>query len=202
MKGSAGGCGFLESARRSPSISIPSSCFWLSQAVPAMMFGSDMQGLKMRNFLKQPPTVIQEQIFSQMLARTPQAENLRIASVQHKFLDGSLYTVAFTGKDPEGTERDYINRAYVRKNSIDIYGFDDQLLAIVGATHGSGIGSLFSSPQFMTSVIAFVMTVAVMIWTGVSLFKGIPLEVPNFLTSGFLIILGYYFGKASNPAAE
>lgn len=167
-----------------------------------MMRSTGKRGLTMANLLKQPPTVIQEQIFAQVQARTPQAENLRIASVQHKFLDGSLYTISFISLGTDGNPAQYFNRAYVRKNNIDIYGFDDQLLAIVGATHGSGIGNLFSSPQFMTSLIALVMTFAVILWAGISLIRGDPVEVPNFLTSGFLIILGYYFGKAANQSVD
>lgn len=156
----------------------------------------------MRNLLKQTPTVIQEQIFAQVIARTPNAENLRIVSVQNKFLDGALYTVSFTTNNLDGADVSYINRAYVRKSSVEIYGFDDQLLAIVGATHGNGIGILFSSPQFMTSLIAFVMTLAVIVWTGMSLIQEGSIEIPSFLSSGFLIILGYYFGKAANSSSE
>ncbi|MCA0850863.1 hypothetical protein [Salipiger thiooxidans] len=156
----------------------------------------------MRNLLKLQPEAIQRDIFAQVKARTPQAEDFRIASVQQRFLDGSLYTVAFSTKDPDGSVREYINRAYVRKNAIEIYGFDEHLLSIVGATHGLGVGNLFSSPQFMTSVIAFVMTLAVMVWASVSFLRGEPIEIPSFLSSGFLIILGYYFGKATNSSPD
>lgn len=150
------------------------------------------------NILKLSPADIEAKIFELVQVRTPGAENLKIISVQQKFLDGSLYTVGFSKTDEAGQTREYINRAYVRKNNIEVYGFDDQLLAIVGATHRNGFGNLFSSPRFMTSLIAAAMTSVIMIWTGLSIYRGAVAEMPTFLTSGFLIILGYYFGKSSN----
>lgn len=156
----------------------------------------------MSNNLKKSPSELEEAVFAQVKLRTPVAENLRILSVQHRFLDGSLYTVGFTGMNETGDDIHYVNRAYVRKNNIEVFGFDDQLLAIVGATHGNSWGSLFSQPQFIASFIAAAMTIAAMSWVIVSIYKGQAVDVPAFLSNGFLIILGYYFGKSAGSSSE
>lgn len=143
---------------------------------------------------------IEERVFGAVKARSPDAENLKIASVQSKFLDGSLYTVSFDGADQEDNVRSYINRVYVKGKSIDVYGFDDQLLAIVGATHGSGLLSSLSEPRLIASVIALIITALIGIAVSVAFFTETAPIIPDFLSSGFLLILGFYFGKLTNSS--
>lgn len=141
---------------------------------------------------------IEERVFGAVTARSPAAKNLKIASVQSKFLDGTLYTVSFDVEDNDGDIKSFINRVYVKGRSIEVYGFDDQLLAIVGATHGSGILSSLSEPRLIASVIAIAITLLVCVALSIGFFSGTNPEIPDFLSSGFLLILGFYFGKLSN----
>ena len=71
---------------------------------------------------------------------------LRSSRVQAKFLSGSLHTVAFKVEDPQANPDGYINRAYVHGRDIDIFRNDEQLLAIVGSTHGSAFFHRLSDP--------------------------------------------------------
>ncbi|UWR34486.1 hypothetical protein K3759_05180 [Sulfitobacter sp. W027] len=135
-----------------------------------------------------------EKVFSAVKRRSPTAENLKIVSVQNRFLDGSLYTVGFDWEQ-QGVTTSVINRVYVHGKSVDVYGFDEQLLAIVGATHGRGITNFIKSPRAVTSMIAISITLLICIHQGTSIYYGSIPEIPEFLSSGFLLILGFYFGK-------
>jgi hypothetical protein len=109
--------------------------------------------------------------------RTPQAQNLRIEGRQPKFLDGLLYAVAFDLQpDPvTGVVPSYANRVYVTRNNIEAYGHDEFLLQVVGARHSKSFYEVFANGDVVSGIIALVVTI----------------------TSGWLLILGFYFGKAS-----
>lgn len=149
---------------------------------------------------------IENAIFERVQARSPAAENLKIIGVQTKFLNGSLYTVSFEAPAPPpaaaGETLIYTNRAYVRGKQIEIYGFDDQLLAIVGATHDQGWWAYFSKPPFITSLIAISVTILVCAWGFLTMFGKTSGILPEFLSSGFLLILGFYFGKSTRGSDE
>ena len=139
---------------------------------------------------------LEERIFTKVKARTPLAKDLATRSVQASFLDGSLYTVAFMIDDPKADPGGYINRAYVHGRNIDIFGNDEELLAVVGSTHGNAFFTRLSDPRVVSSIIAIMVTlVACGSWV-YSMVAGKPLSLPEFLTSGFLLILGFYFGKS------
>lgn len=139
---------------------------------------------------------LEQRIFAKVKARTPLAKDLFIQSVQAKFLDGSLYTIGWKLEDPQANPDGYVNRAYVHGRNIDIFGNDEQLLAIVGSTHGNAFFARLSDPRVVSSIIAILVTlVACGSWV-YSMFAGKPLSLPEFLTSGFLLILGFYFGKS------
>ena len=139
---------------------------------------------------------LEDRIFAKVRARTPAAIDLVIQSVQAKFLHGSLYTVAWKANDPNAAPEGYINRVYVHGQSIDIFGNDEQLLAIVGSTHGSAFFERLSDPRVVSSLIAIALTLVVCGTWVYALLSERPVNMPEFLTSGFLLILGFYFGKS------
>ncbi len=139
---------------------------------------------------------VEQRIFAKVQAGTPAAKELVIQSVQGKFLDGSLHTVAFKIDDPKADPGGYINRAYVHGRSIDIFRNDEQLLAVVGSTHGNAFFTRLSDPRVVSSIIALLVTLVVCgLWIYATLASK-PITLPEFLTSGFLLILGFYFGKS------
>ncbi|WP_432284809.1 hypothetical protein SLT36_24380 [Aminobacter sp. BA135] len=135
-------------------------------------------------------------IFARVKGRTPDADNFKIVSVQSKFLKGSLYTISFTSVGAAGVEGSFINRVYVHGRSIDVYGFDEQLLAIVGATHDIGVFDKIVEPKTVAAIIAIGITLLLIGLSIANLVRGTPQVFPEFLTSGFLLILGFYFGKS------
>ncbi|AUQ55171.1 hypothetical protein [Phaeobacter inhibens] len=141
---------------------------------------------------------IERRIIEKVSIRSPKAENVKIVSVQSKFLNGALYTVSFDLPGGEGDEtNNYLNRVYVHGRNIEVYGHDWELLAIVGATHDLGWLGYFSRPQFITSIIALCVTLFIGVWFMAEIFGDDVGSVPEFISSGFLLILGFYFGKSS-----
>ena len=142
----------------------------------------------------------EEQILAKVKAQNPKALNPRIKQTQDRFLDGKLYTVAFEQADQGSTE--FINRAYVHGKKIDVFGFDGELLAIVGATHGTTLLRRAADPSVVSSVIAICVTLVV---CGLGIYGTLApggVSVPEFLSSGFLLILGFYFGKTVGAPRE
>lgn len=139
---------------------------------------------------------IEDRIFSRVKARSPAAENLKILSVQQRFLDGSLYTVGFEANNSEGVLSNYINRVYVHGPRIDVYGFDEQLLAIIGETHGRGLLERISDSKVISGVIATSLTLVFCAFSASAIWRGVPLEVPQALSNSVLIVLGFYFGRS------
>lgn len=139
---------------------------------------------------------LEGRIFAKVKARTPLAKDLAIRSVQAKFLDGSLYTISWLMDDPKADPGGYINRAYVHGRQIDIFGNDEELLAVVGSTHGNAFFTRLSDPRVVSSLIAIIVTLVVCGLGVYSILFDKPLNIPEFLTSGFLLILGFYFGKS------
>ncbi|RJG45862.1 hypothetical protein [Mesorhizobium sp. DCY119] len=140
---------------------------------------------------------IEQRVVAAVKNRTPNANNVRILTMQRKFLKGSLITISFDG-DPDPTTgqiQSYINRVYVHGNSLDVYGHDDALMAIVGETHVSSTWEIFGNTKVVSGIIATLMTVVVMVIVGVSMYRGTEIIVPDLISSGWLIILGFYFGK-------
>lgn len=141
---------------------------------------------------------LNDQVLEAVNRRTPAAENLSILSVQDKFLDGKLFTVGFESPpDPEGVRKSYVNRVYVTKYSIEPYGHDESVLQIVGARYSRGWYDFFANGQVISGCIAIIVTILVVPAYLVSYVAGTVIEVPNWITSGWLLILGFYFGKAS-----
>ena len=139
---------------------------------------------------------LEGRIFAKVRARTPDAKDPIVRSAQAKFLDGSLYTVAFKIDDPQADPGGYINRAYVHGRTIDIFGNDAELLSIVGSTHGNAFFTRLADPRVVSSIIALVVTVVV---CGLSVYATLAskaISLLEFLTSGFLLILDFYFGKS------
>lgn len=141
---------------------------------------------------------IDKSIFSSVAQRTPGAENLKILHVQPKFLKGSLYTVGFDVIGKDGEQSNYVNRVYVHGRDIDVYGFDDQLLAIVGATHSDSFIEKLMTPDFVSTFIAISMTLIVAFSFISNIAWGKGIEIPEFISSGWLLILGFYFGKSTS----
>lgn len=130
--------------------------------------------------------------------RTPNAENIRIFSVQQKFLDGSLFTVGFEGvPEADGTRPAFTNRVYVTKHTIEAYGHDEFLIQVVGARHARSFYDIFANGDVVSGIIALVVTILIVPTFFLSFFTSSPIAVPDWITSGWLLILGFYFGKAS-----
>lgn len=129
--------------------------------------------------------------------RTPQANNSRIVNVQKRFLKGSLFTVSFEGfpDSVTGVAPSFFNRVYVHGNSLDVYGHDESLLNIVGETHMTSAWELFGNTKVVSGIIASIMTLVVLALVGVSLYRSTAVAIPEIISSGWLIILGFYFGK-------
>jgi hypothetical protein len=142
----------------------------------------------------------EEQILAKVKAQNPKVLNPRIKQTQDRFLDGKLYTVAFEHADQGTTE--FINRAYVHGKNIDIFGFDNELLAIVGTTHGTTFLRRAADPMVVSSIIAMCVTLVV---CGLGIYGALApgvVSIPEFLSSGFLLILGFYFGKSVGTPRE
>ncbi len=75
------------------------------------------------------------QVLERVRSRTPNGNNHHVVSVQDRFLNGSLYTVAFEITGADGLVASYFNRAYVTKRAITVYEHDNELLTIVGEVH-------------------------------------------------------------------
>ncbi|MBB2795820.1 UNVERIFIED_ORG: hypothetical protein GGD58_004719 [Rhizobium pisi] len=141
---------------------------------------------------------LDDQVLQAVGRRTPVGQNHKIENVQEKFLDGMLYTVNFEVTDPlGGTPTNYSNRVYVTKNSIEVYGHDEFLFQIVGARHSRSFYDIFANGDVISGVIALVVTVLIVPSFIASYLTGTTIAVPDWITSGWLLILGFYFGKAS-----
>jgi len=143
-----------------------------------------------------PSSGIETQVIAEVVKRTPGGTNHRIVGVQQKFLKGSLYTVSFDGIPTDGQTPVFFNRVYVHGKNLDVYGFDEHLLAIVGATHDTSFWSHVTEPKSVAAIIAVGVTLLLAAIALVNLHRGEPQTFPEFLTSGFLLILGFYFGKS------
>jgi hypothetical protein len=145
---------------------------------------------------------IEEKIITEVKRRTPDSHNIRIVNTQKKFLKGSLYTVAFDGKADldTGVAPSFINRVYVYGNSIDVYGFDEHLLNIVGATHSRNFLEVFGDTKAISGVIALLMTVIVIVIVTVSVYRGSEIAIPQIVSSTWLVIVGFYFGKLGSKS--
>jgi hypothetical protein len=140
---------------------------------------------------------IEQKVVAAVQRRTPQARNTRIVSVQKRFLKGSLFTAGFELEpDPTtGQSPPYINRVYVHGNSIDVYGLDEALISIVGETHTGSAWEVFGNTKVVSGIIATLMTLVVLIIVGVSIYRGSPIVIPDLVSNGWLLILGFYFGN-------
>ncbi|MGO7575910.1 hypothetical protein ACC699_13645 [Rhizobium ruizarguesonis] len=141
---------------------------------------------------------IEQRAINAVKTRTPQSTDHRVSGVQQKFLDGVLYTVGFLV--PDGDPNGYHNRVYVTKNTIEAYGTDDFLLQVVGARHARSFYDIFANGDVVSGIIALVVTVMIVPSFIVSYFSATHVDVPDWITSGWLLILGFYFGKASGRA--
>ncbi|TIU00971.1 MAG: hypothetical protein E5W55_01590 [Mesorhizobium sp.] len=141
---------------------------------------------------------LDEKAVAAVQRRTPHAENIRIFNVQQKFLDGILYTINFDGPpDDAGQRPTYTNRVYVTKQTLEAYGHDEFIFQIVGARHSRSFYDVFANSDVVSGIIALVVTVLIVPTFIVSYWKGTSIAVPDWITSGWLLILGFYFGKAS-----
>lgn len=141
---------------------------------------------------------LEQRVIETVRRRTPNGRNHQILSVQQKFLDGVLFTVGFDGDTPEGEPQlSYTNRVYVTKNAIEAYGHDEFLFQVVGARHSRSFYDVFANGDVVSGIIALVVTILIVPTFVASYFTAAPVEVPAWVTSGWLLILGFYFGKAS-----
>tara|TARA_R110002020_G_C16173321_1_gene764251 strand:- start:543 stop:1007 length:465 start_codon:yes stop_codon:yes gene_type:complete len=141
---------------------------------------------------------IEQRVIDAVKRRTPGAQNHQITGVQQKFLEGMLYTVGFDVADPNGGRpSSFNNRVYVTKSAIEAYGHDEFLIQVVGARHSKSFYDIFANGDVVSGIIALVVTVLIVPSFIVSYFTTISVDVPDWITSGWLLILGFYFGKAS-----
>ncbi|WP_165447393.1 hypothetical protein [Rhizobium ruizarguesonis] len=141
---------------------------------------------------------LEEQVLQAVRRRTPIGTTHRIDSVQQKFLDGILYTVGFDVPDAAGGPPiSYSNRVYVTRSSVEVYGHDEFLFQIVGARHSRSFYDIFANGDVVSGVIALVVTILIVPSFIASYYTGSQIAVPEWITSGWLLILGFYFGKAS-----
>ncbi|MDG4898300.1 hypothetical protein P9272_32725 [Mesorhizobium sp. WSM4976] len=143
-------------------------------------------------------TNLDEQVIAAVVRRTPDSANHRIVNVQQHFLEGILYTVLFEGvPDPAGNRPTFTNRVYVTRNAIETYGHDEALLQIVGARHSRSAYDVFANSDVVSGIIALIVTLFIVANFIVSYRTATLIPVPEYITSGWLLILGFYFGKAS-----
>ncbi len=141
---------------------------------------------------------LDQQVVGAVSRRTPVGQNHQIQGVQAKFLDGILYTVSFEIPDPNGgAPGNYTNRVYVTKHSIEAYGHDEFLFQVVGARHAKSFYDVFANGDVVSGIIALIVTILIVPSFLASYFFQTVIVVPDWITSGWLLILGFYFGKAS-----
>ncbi|WP_156417921.1 hypothetical protein [Aureimonas sp. AU4] len=131
--------------------------------------------------------------------RTANCINHTIYMTQERFLDGVLLTVGFDGPEQEdGARARFINRVFVQRRSINVYGHDDDLLRIVGEVHSRSFYEFFANGDVVSGIIALLVTIMIVPSFIASYWTGSEISVPAWITSGWLLILGFYFGKASS----
>ncbi|MCD7108763.1 hypothetical protein LRX75_06875 [Rhizobium sp. DKSPLA3] len=141
---------------------------------------------------------VAEKVIEAVKRRNPAAINLMIQTVQSNFLGGELYTVAFDMPDGEiGPIPAYNNRVYVTKKTIEVYGNDIFLLEVLGAKHSKSLFEFLANGDIVSGIIALAVTVLIVPSFLLSHITSSQISVPDWITSGWLLILGFYFGKAS-----
>ncbi len=140
---------------------------------------------------------LDDRVINAVARRTPGATDVKILQVQEKFLDGILYQVGFIVTNSNGQSEPYFNRVYVTKNSLEAYGHDEFLFQIVGARHSKSFYDIFANGDVVSGIIALTVTVLIVPSFIASYFLQSAIAVPDWITSGWLLILGFYFGKAS-----
>jgi len=151
------------------------------------------------NFLKAPN--LEELVHTQVRQRSPRAENIRTIHMQ-QFLDGKLYTVVFDAPNDAGEVKNWVNKVFARKNSIAAFGHDHELITIVGQTHARSFWDFFANSEIVAGVIAVVVTIMILGSYVISLREGSPNTPPEWITSGWLLILGFDFGRASGRSSD
>lgn len=146
--------------------------------------------------LRKAPDV-EGMVIESVKRRTPGATNYSVQSIQQKFLDGLLYTISFDVNDEGGIPKGYYNRVYVTRKAIEAYGNDDALFQVVGARHSRSFYDIFANGDVVSGIIALIVTVLIVPSFIVSYWTATVVRVPEWITSGWLLILGFYFGKAS-----
>jgi hypothetical protein len=86
---------------------------------------------------------------------------------------------------------------HVTKHSIEAYGHDEFLFQVVGARHAKSFYDVFANGDVVSGIIALIVTILIVPSFLASYFFQTVIVVPDWITSGWLLILGFYFGKAS-----
>jgi len=145
------------------------------------------------NFAMTEKNVIHN-VIEAVQTRTPGCENYRVTQTQTRFLDGSLYTVAFDFTDPHTNDTRYLmNRVYVHGGQIDVFGNDEMLLSILGQTHKRSLVEKMIDSDGIAGIIALALTITI---CAIS-YRMPEATIPDILKSALSAILGFYFARAT-----
>lgn len=73
----------------------------------------------------------------------------------------------------------YVNRVFVRKNGIEVFGHDDDLFRIVGETHSRSFYEIFANGDVVSGIIALVVTILIVPTFLLSFWTGVAVTVPE-----------------------
>jgi hypothetical protein len=119
-----------------------------------------------------------------------------------KFLDGSLTTVNYKGDDDSEWQENY----YYEANNDRQFFFVAQDLAEFVSRHPRlrRASRLEKTIEFagIAGIIALVITLVISFLVIYDAIERNPVSVPEILANALTTILGFYFGKATNPQQQ
>lgn len=155
----------------------------------------NLRGRSMSDFRSIPN--LSDVVIERVKERQPNIQNPRVIFIQDPFLNGKLFSVSFDLQHQDGTITSHLNRAYVQKRRIQIFGFDEEIFRIVGETHSRSFYDTFANTDAVSGIIAIVVTLLVVPSFLIAAATGHSISIPDWISSGWLLILGFYFGKSS-----
>lgn len=131
-----------------------------------------------------------KRVMEAVSVRYPGCRNQQVRDVHQRFLEGSLYTVAFE-VEGAGAVQVYENKVYVTKARVEVFASDAMLVDRIGHIQKKGFLEKITDAEGVSGVIGLILT-ATVCYLAVQSGK-----VPDILANALSVVLGFYFAKAS-----